>query len=919
MARFFIHLFLNVLLAIPTAFAGADLVISSVIVDKDTGRTWKWCCSIDDRGNQIENSIQGMWWGENFVVPVEITIENLGDATAGVFKIEAVSSRPGNRWATENLRTNWHGPIRSGAGFIWVEKLAPGESRTFDANIAISNKLAQEIRFIIDSCKNDSNLPAHCRVDETTPANNFYENNNYSGFDIKVPSRELDDTKFGATSTHPHPSIDTDIVGMAISSQGVVTWYLDGTFTIGRPHNLDSHQIPSRFELPAGKDPSDIVAMAIDSRNYTFTWYKNGTRTVGSFAKLDEYEKPKKFKLPKRPTNTSRYTPDDIIDVIIAAEDEVITYFSNYMSAKGTSLNLGKYASNIQYQTLYGLPTSTILGIGGGVPNTGKSRTYTWYHNGFVSNGNPSNLAAGSENPYILNDEIPFPFSQHLTIYSFKSDLERSPAGASKDSISDSMGVLRAEFNNVHEPVLAPGQENIALAHARLSIFKKTGELIMSRSEEDVFSDFIGHKRDDHVRNINSHIGMHSCIFPITRNDFGLCLSEVYDSRAAYDESGGRFIFIANARHPMWDDADSLKDAPGRADCAKVNIFNLEENSPDELYVDGIDCDLVRRNLMIAVSVSEDPADGFHLYAITESNVRDWPIVSVQGDQLIVGHMNYGRPRVPKRGYVALIFNLPDMRAGKKRPRYSKLYKEDFDDHGTIAFPRSQDAFMTIGISGRGDGHFVYGFSKQYIPNYDKPRIYRTAESLPALNHNYSLADGLLRISSTNRSGSENLRYDSYALSVQPNRLNLMLTDVQKASDTVPELNFDRSNISQIYLSRLSVTSTGDEIISFSAALPVSNAGTLGGQVRSGFTYNAGFIARKANEAFFAPVTYIQLGQHAEVRFEPNSAIFFSAQQGAGAADPYNEDRIWIFNHHGLGKNGRLRGVLGWVDLNRQQ
>jgi len=31
-----------------------------------------------------------------------------------------------------------------------------------------------------------------------------------------------------------------------------------------------------------------------------------------------------------------------------------------------------------------------------------------------------------------------------------------------------------------------------------------------------------------------------------------------------------------------------------------------------------------RRHLMIAVSVSENPADGFHLYAIKEANYRDW-------------------------------------------------------------------------------------------------------------------------------------------------------------------------------------------------------------------------------------------------------------------------------------------------------
>ena len=110
-----------------------------------------------------------------------------------------------------------------------------------------------------------------------------------------------------------------------------------------------------------------------------------------------------------------------------------------------------------------------------------------------------------------------------------------------------------------------------------------------------------------------------------------------------------------------------------------------------------------------------DPADGFHLYAVKETNYRDWPMLTVNNNQLIVGHKGSENPD----GYAAIVFDLEQMRRGSKRPRYFKLYKDDLKDDTHLYVPRIQEgSVLTVGIGSSGS---IFGFSK-FVKGYSKPR-----------------------------------------------------------------------------------------------------------------------------------------------------------------------------------------------------
>ncbi len=706
------------------------------------------------------------------------------------------------------------------------------------------------------------------------------------------PEEPLDPKKPITSQTRPlielsHISIDGAVAGMAVASTGhAYAWYRDGTVTAGSYYSLDDHRSPYYYRTPPGKSPSNIVAMAISASDKVYTWYDDGTRSVGNSRDLDSYKPPEPYKLPFK-TRFKRYTPSEIVGIAITAKDEVVTYFSDGTFARGNSLNLGAISSKTNYSTAVHKKPQAILGVG---YHKLYKKFIIWSRDGYVT------MCATQNLQLCLSTR---PFTQHLTIYSFKKNgLKMSEPNAPIFELPGPVVRVRGDLD-FHEPILAPGYANIAVAHSWISIFRKTGEMIMHVSGNNLFRDFIIGSSDP-VRNLNTYAGLGDCEhnYPQTHGGHGFCVKEVYDTRAAYDKIGKRFIFLANARNFVWqgdriihheenpEHKCAMYKAPGGS--KGINVFS-------SAY-----CNHARRYLLIAVSKSENPEDGFHLYAIKENNYRDWPLLTVNGDQLIVGHKNIENPD----GYVAIVFDLAQMRQGSKRPRYFKLYKKDFAGVTAVNFPRIQEgSVLTVGIG----GGYVFGFSKSH-QGYTMPKILKTKANLIS-SANWTLSHGALRLAKGN---SNRIYYGKYPIATSLAGIDVKTTPAEGATPYGP-LSIPDSDMVSFDCPRLTVTNAGDEVIAF--------AGVRRRQ-GSKVSYDGAFIVRKSGHASFgAPVSYSKGTYPDPVSNADAKPLCYNkgnCQQQSGAErDPF-ERRVWMMQGYGLEQIGnclKLRGALGWVRI----
>lgn len=92
----------------------------------------------------------------------------------------------------------------------------------------------------------------------------------------------------------------------------VHAWYKDGTTSSGTSDHLDRHRKSYRYTLPRGKNPTDIVGMAISKKKsrasgiadgtpafLTFAWYRNGTVSAGTSNDLGKYRAPFPYVIPR--------------------------------------------------------------------------------------------------------------------------------------------------------------------------------------------------------------------------------------------------------------------------------------------------------------------------------------------------------------------------------------------------------------------------------------------------------------------------------------------------------------------------------------------------------------------------------------------------------------------------------------------
>ena len=82
-----------------------------------------------------------------------------------------------------------------------------------------------------------------------------------------------------------------------------------------------------------------------------------------------------------------------------------------------------------------------------------------------------------------------------------------------------------------------------------------------------------------------------------------------------------------------------------------------------------------------AVSKTEDPRDGFHQYMTTETNYRDFPRLTMNGDFLLVAHnAPNGKADTDGDRPVLSAYHLPSLRQGVDDPPNWQYYSSDLND-----------------------------------------------------------------------------------------------------------------------------------------------------------------------------------------------------------------------------------------------
>ena len=179
-------------------------------------------------------------------------------------------------------------------------------------------------------------------------------------------------------------------------------------------------------------------------------------------------------------------------------------------------------------------------------------------------------------------------------------------------------------------------------------------------------------------------------------------ISEAYDVRVIYEQVNKRFIICAALRNSVW-----LRE--GNDLCTKNGI----------------------RIFAYAVSVTEDPRDGFMMWYWTKNNYRDWPQIAADKDVLIQAHAGANKKKGTPSIYV---ISMQDLIAGATSPRWF-VYREG--ESGTPSSVAPVAKFKTgttvssfddyeMFMDGDGDNAVLYYFKKNSLMWVLRPALKHT-------------------------------------------------------------------------------------------------------------------------------------------------------------------------------------------------
>ena len=159
--------------------------------------------------------------------------------------------------------------------------------------------------------------------------------------------------------------------------QRVYTWYDDGTVSMAWLHTGDCDlgtDKGDQYFLPAGKSPPDIVDMAIASDGTVYTWYLDGTVSKGTRTDLGALGSYTYAPAPGK-------TPGDIIGIGIAlSNDWVYAWYRQGTVSTGRSDDLSAYRDLRQYELLSQKAPDEIVGMAiGWLGDPPDDWVYAWY------------------------------------------------------------------------------------------------------------------------------------------------------------------------------------------------------------------------------------------------------------------------------------------------------------------------------------------------------------------------------------------------------------------------------------------------------------------------------------------------------------------------------------------------------------
>lgn len=167
------------------------------------------------------------------------------------------------------------------------------------------------------------------------------------------------------------------------ADDGVYFWGRNGKVTKGNSTSINGPT--ADYILPAGRDYSQIIDIAISNSGYVYVWYNDGIMSVGHTTNLGDYIAPKNYTLP------DGKTPADLVGIsILKGNDHIYAFYTDGTFTEGNSTDLAAYASFKPYAVPPGKNFSDITDIG---IATSSSAFYAWYTDEKMSVGyDASNL-----------------------------------------------------------------------------------------------------------------------------------------------------------------------------------------------------------------------------------------------------------------------------------------------------------------------------------------------------------------------------------------------------------------------------------------------------------------------------------------------------------------------------------------------
>lgn len=215
---------------------------------------------------------------------------------------------------------------------------------------------------------------------------------------------------------------------------------------------------------------------------------------------------------------------------------------------------------------------------------------------------------------------------------------------------------------------------------------------------QNIFAAFL---ERDGPWDINRHSGFEKPCdaeeYPATSGE-RYCIGQVEDTRVYYDFLASRFIIVAQLRNQL--DTEIWNEARPRHYSRRFGVCGVYRD-PDGNTVklpDAAHCSLARRHLAIAVSKTEDPRQGFKIYAVTENNYRDgpWAAVNPRAQSLVIGASGV---QMGKLGSALTVFHLEDLRLGSIKPRYYTVRPDELGGPGRNLATRSVAPIVLQGDS----------------------------------------------------------------------------------------------------------------------------------------------------------------------------------------------------------------------------